>query len=97
MDGVIVYISISNSDDKLSQADWCAYIEDVQAAIAVGAWFHGKWFSSPVSEFQNACWCIEIGDGELLKSHLSALAADYGQDSIAWAEVKTTEVIGAAS
>lgn len=93
---MIVYISIGNSDDKLTQADWAGFIQDVHdaandAAIAM----HGEWFSAPASPWQNACWCVELHDPDAfaLAGELGRLCAIYGQDSIAWAEVAKTEFL----
>jgi hypothetical protein len=106
MSTTTIYISIGNSDDKLSQADWSSYVLDVDRAFDAsvrynGARVHGRWYSHPVEPWQNACWCAEW-DAELahvvdaLKRKLAALGREYRQDSIAWAEA-TTEFIGAAS
>jgi hypothetical protein len=92
-----VYISIGNSDDKLSQAHWAAFAGSAQGAIRRAAMtVHGEWASLPWSSYQNACWCIEVtaDSAEHLKMTLAHLAADYRQDSIAWAECPTTEFLG---
>jgi hypothetical protein len=98
-----VYITIGNSDDKLSQVEWYKFAADVDRAFndAVkfeGARAHGRWYSLPNEPWQNACWCAEWDDGldhivRLFKHRLAGLARDYRQDSIAWAEA-TTEFIG---
>lgn len=94
---ITVYISIGNSDDKLSQKDWAEFIASVgddinKDAVAI----HGLWFSQPASPFQNACWCIEVAPeaAQRLRGFLSRAALAYGQDSIAWA-VADTEFIKA--
>jgi hypothetical protein len=56
---VIVYISIGNSDDKLTQSRWSDFIEDVELEFDYVR-IHGCWFSDPRSPYQNACWCIEF-------------------------------------
>lgn len=60
---ITVYISIGNSDDKLTQKRWAEYIDDVDIAVE-GAGrdgrVHGRWHSAPKSPFQNACWCVEF-------------------------------------
>lgn len=58
-------ISIGNSDDKLSQQRWSAFVATVRAIIHEGAehgeWeIHGEWFSLPDQPWQNANWCIQI-------------------------------------
>lgn len=94
---MIVYISIGNSDDKLSQSHWYAYLGNVQNAVTGHGKVHGAWHSEPVSPYQNACWCVEIETNvraEHLKLVLGELASDFQQDSIAWAEAPKTEFIG---
>jgi len=91
-----VYISIGNSDDKLTQVEWCSFVVDVVEALE-DAFFdnageiHGNWFSPTASPFQNACWCIEIPvrAHDALQAKLKALAGKYQQDSIAWAPALT--------
>lgn len=94
-----VYISIGNSDGKLSQADWSSYVRDVDRAFEAsvryeGARVHGRWYSLPTEPWQNACWCAEWHEDlehvvEALKRKLAAIAGDYRQDSIAWAIADT--------
>jgi hypothetical protein len=99
---VIVYISIGNSDDKLSQDEWASFWAQTNSMIADTAdEMHGIWMSSPNSPYQNACWCVELDEDmldrdkneRLLRIGLAGLAKAYKQDSIAWAEVKETEFI----
>lgn len=106
MTRMITYITIGNSDDKLTQQEWAAYFSAVAVAIqrataAAGGTVHGQWASEPASAWQNACWCIDIGtdSAELLKWRLAEIAGDFRQESIAWAEARKTEFIrpGASS
>ena len=106
---MIVYISIGNSDDKLSQADWARYFS-ITARVVQGlaSEVYGQWVSEPASAWQNACWCVAVDDAEevvnvhgetvrrvdWLKVRLAEIAADHRQDSIAWAEAPVTEFIG---
>jgi hypothetical protein len=100
---MIVYISIGNSDDKLSQWAWANYVMAVDVALmdardAPGSPVskrHGVWQSASASHWQNACWCVEVTDPDELKDRLRELAGQYGQDSIAWAEAPTTEFLAA--
>ncbi|MBM0275126.1 hypothetical protein [Micromonospora tarensis] len=103
MSAAVVYISIGNSDDKLSQAAWSEFYKAVSHAVheAANAQFgavHGQWVSEPVSAWQNACWALQlpvdinvIAD---LKDELAGLARGFGQESIAWAVAPETEFIG---
>lgn len=96
---MIVYVSIGNSDDRLSQADWASYILDVDRAFDAavhyeGARVHGRWFSAPAEPWQNACWCAEWHADlahvvEAFKRKLTHIARAYQQESIAWAVAET--------
>lgn len=91
---MIVYISIGNSDDKLTQAEWAQFYAMVNGAIQQHATaIHGRWASMPDDPWQNACWCIEPvteRDAERLKGKLRLEAKAWRQDSIAWSEATTT-------
>jgi hypothetical protein len=103
----VIYVSIGNSDDKLTQAEWSAFHHEVDHTLEVRPHLpsapvverHGHWLSQPDAPWQNACWCVEI-DAQYaadLKDALRAIAYEFGQDSIAWAAVPTTEFIGPES
>lgn len=90
------YVSIGNSDDKLTQQEWHDFHRDVRCElIGAGARFHGQWASPSTDPWQNACWCVEVVDGvvEELKANLGRLAVKHRQDSIAWARVPGTEFL----
>jgi hypothetical protein len=87
------YVSIGNSDDKLAQAEWHTFIEDIDLCFKMAAAkIHGRWFSAPDAAFQNACWCFEAAEKWIeqgFKPVLSLLAHRYQQDSIALARAET--------
>lgn len=105
---ITVYISIGNSDDKLSQKEWAEYYRSVSLTLhQAAATVHGQWVSEPAAAWQNACWCVELANHDVttaagqtmpnvewVRERLANLACDYRQDAIAWAET-TTEFIGA--
>jgi hypothetical protein len=94
-----VYASIGNSDDKLTQARWAEFHDKVGAAVrGLALQVYGDWASAGADPWQNACIAFEIGHetSERLKRDLAELAAEYGQDSIAWAEADT-KFIGPAT
>lgn len=100
---MIVYISIGNSDDKLSQRQWSGFVGTVQLALEQTVDLgrvsvHGSWRSPSDAPWQNACWCVEFPPDQTavqpLRELLAELAATWQQDSIAWAEVHTTDFIG---
>lgn len=92
-----VYVSIGNSDDKLTQREWSYFVNAVHHAVSdfvAPGKLHGAWFSVPASPWQNAVWCFEVDRPDELKGQLSEIAGRFGQESIAWA-VATTEFIKA--
>lgn len=94
---MIIYLSIGNSDDKLTQRSWHMYVGDVRLLVRRYArGVHGEWFSAPDAAYQNACWCIELespaGLADLRKQ-VSEIRLAYGQDSAALALVAETEFI----
>ena len=99
---MIVYISIGNSDDQLTQADWAAFCIEVRSEARALGHVHGSWYSPPDSPWQNACWCLELaGHGDAgtsetlaeLRTVLSRIARRYRQESIALARVAETEFV----
>jgi len=92
-----VYLSIGNSDDKLTQARWSEFHALVTAYVRNRAHkVHGSWASIPTDPWQNACIAFEMDPAEIpfLKSELRDLAAVFDQDSIAWAPAQATEFVG---
>lgn len=90
---ITVYVSIGNSDDKLTQREWSIFYAWIAGSINVYAYQqHGRWLSEPNQPWQNACWCFEIEQQNVdpLQAALAKHAAEFRQDSIAWAEAQTT-------
>jgi hypothetical protein len=99
-----VFFSIGNSDDRLTQAGWSAFLDDVRAAVRLveltDGIVHFAGHSYPDGPCQNAMWCIQLSandHGAALKSRLTELARRYRQDSIAWAVVDQVELVPSAS
>ena len=93
-----IFISIGNSDDKLTQEQWSWYVTDMHRLVDRWALkTHGRWFSEASSQYQNACWCFEVMASIIpaMKNDLAHRASVYHQDSIALME-GTTEFILAA-
>ena len=92
-----VYVSIGNTDNKLTQQQWAAFVADVEKTLSVTKQ-HGAWFSRPDAPWQNACWLLEFQSGHVIfepvKQRLRDLAAFYKQDSIAWAVAETEFLSG---
>lgn len=99
---MIVTFAVGNSDDKLSQARWSQFVEDildlVDRAEDVRPQFVG--FSPAMAPWQNMLVALELGDGlpayalrGQLRAELAELCGKYGQDSIAWWEADQAEMI----
>lgn len=95
-----VYVSIGNSDDKLTQKEWSRFCADLRAIVrAYQNETYGTWYSACDSEWQNMCIGFRVADSiadeELnsLRNELSLLSKLYNQDSIALSTA-TTELIG---
>lgn len=94
-----VYISVGNSDDKLSQGEWAQFVDEVDRAVSGAAKYegnriHGRWYSLPNEPWQNACWCIEFHPDLAqsqrdLRQGLGMIARWHRQDAIAWAVAET--------
>jgi hypothetical protein len=87
----VVYVGIGNSDDKLTQAEWAKFtVRTYLTCDRYGA-VVGVWYSNSNSEYQNACICVtQVKRNSQLKRALEALAGEFRQDSISWAEAKTS-------
>jgi len=98
---ITVYVSIGNSDDKLTQGHWSAFVGSVRGVLRRhAAAIHGEWYSASDAGYQNACFCVEIASERdlpqkvaLVKMNLERIRSDYQQDSVAWAEVPETEFL----
>jgi hypothetical protein len=89
----IVYISIGNSDGKLTAEQWQQYRDlthELLTEVGVTAAVHGAW-QSFVPKYVNACWCVEVAPEheDAVKDTLRQLAEKFGQESIAYAVAET--------
>jgi hypothetical protein len=90
-----VFISIDNSDDKLTQAEWGEFCDELKGIIILNAdIIYGVWHSLPNSKYQNMCISFKHFRGNLpiIKEELAALCTKYNQDSIAFSYAKTTMI-----
>lgn len=85
-----IYISIGNSDDKLSQKEWSEFVKDLDDICSIFE-RHGAWSSQSWSPYQNACICVEVPNNAVreLRNSLRGLAVRHRQDSIAMAIAET--------
>lgn len=91
-----VYVSIGNSDDKLSQVEWSRYCQEVREALGRRGSYLGVWYSLPDSPWQNACFCLQFETpyiASLAAKAVQEIRLRYHQDSAAWAEVPVTDFI----
>ena len=86
MTSLTVTIQIGNSDDKLTQREWSDFAKEIGKIVA--CWsncvhFHGA--SSPLAEWQNACWVVVIDSDRLhaMEEAFTSIRTKYRQDSIA--------------
>ena len=93
---ITVYVSVGNSDDKLTQEQWSGFVQQVRITFRLRAReTHGEWYSLPDQPYQNACFCVVLADKDvpLIKQELITLRKAWGQDSVAWAEAPVTDFI----
>jgi hypothetical protein len=62
-----IFVMIGNSDNKLPQAQWATFCEEVVTLIDFHVvehygQIHGVWFSLPNSPWQNMCISFELSD-----------------------------------
>lgn len=92
-----IYISIGNSDDKLTQYRWSEYIRQTRLAVLLHSdEIHFFGFAGPDTRFQNACWIADFEhlDQEInLHDQLKGIASEHYQESIAWAVLGPVEFI----
>lgn len=94
-----ITIQIGNSDDKLTQVQWCSYVLDVENAIKTAFGrkpeVHFTGGSEADKPWQNYCWVFAIPARDLVttlqvaRAVLAKLAAKHNQDSIAMTVGKT--------
>lgn len=98
----LVYVTVGNTDDKLTQVRWSAFVTAVHKVLQDsidwggegqgGAWI-GAWFSGSSAPWQNAIWAVEYIDPKAAgraQAQLMLLAGEYDQDAIAWTYGITT-------
>lgn len=92
-----VFVSIGNVGSVLDYRQWSAFHGEMAEMMErAGATFQDWWFSPPTSDWQTACWCVDIKPGiaERLKGELAAIGAQYGRGMVAWNEVSSAIILG---
>lgn len=90
------YVSIGNSDDKLSQREWSDFVADFRRVMTrYASEIYGVWYSAPDAEYQNMCIAAAVRPGsvDVLRGDLTEMREHFQQDSVAWAFVDETEFI----
>lgn len=99
----VAYISIGNTDNKLTQQRWASFCTFTRAAVLRTANQPGgdilfEGYSTPDAPWQNACWALGLPYGQedvaALKRELADIAHHFDQDSIAYALAPVTEFLG---
>jgi len=94
-----VYVSIGNSDNKLTQVQWAQFCQRVVEYIQTRAnAVFGEWYSKSDSRWQNAVICFEVfpHQATVIQEMLRSIAYDFHQESIAWAETPETVFLSAS-
>lgn len=85
---MIVYSSIGNSDDMLTQQEWSMFQGEFRGTVArFSVSTHGVWYSRPDDPYQNMCICFDMPMDLLDQAEeaLVGLRKKYRQDSITFA------------
>lgn len=87
-----VTIQIGNSDDKLTQTEWAAYVLMMRTNIlqhCTAVHFFGA--SANWERWQNVAWVVVCEDAKLaaLKAAVTDARSTFNQDSAAWTEGET--------
>lgn len=93
---VTIYVTIGNSDDKLSQKEWAWFINDIRNEIKCwGGEVFGEWFSKPDSAYQNACFGAAFDHDKVggYRASIRQVREVHRQDSVAFAVVDYTQLI----
>lgn len=93
-DPITAYVSIGNTDGKLSHAEWAEFYgltRELLTEVGVTSAVFGAWHSLPATPYVNACWAVQIPavHVESVKLALRALARKFRQDTIAFAVAET--------
>lgn len=91
-----VYLSIGNSDNKLTQQRWSEYVREMAALVDQFALqTYGWYFSLPDAPWQNAMCAVKAAVDMLpqFRGQVKTLRGLFNQDSVAWVEAPQTEFL----
>lgn len=83
--------NIGNSDDKLTQKEWSAFVSAIEDIVrAYHGFIHFCAGSDSRLPWQNFCWVFEIEDDDILcdalKEQFTRTRIKFRQDSLVWTE-----------
>lgn len=91
-----MYVSIGNSDNKLTQKLWHDFCDHVERYVKAYAYkIHSVTFSLPNAPWQNAVFCFDVTQkvhANYLLGLFEEIASMYNQDAIAVTVVQATAV-----
>lgn len=94
--GPTVYLSIGNTDGKLSPQAWSEFVNTIDIRVASMATEALWWFSNPRDPWQSSCWMLQfMNEPTFLAAQalVTEIRKQYRQDSAAWAFVAETKFI----
>jgi hypothetical protein len=81
-----ITVQISNSDNKLTQVEWSEFVNAIRNVLESNSeTIHFEGGAPWDAPHQNACWVAELSIGENveLQEKLSAVRANFRQESVA--------------
>jgi hypothetical protein len=93
---ISVAVIAGNSDDRLTQREWSLFLEKLVDACADMGEVHFAGGPSTGAPIQNFCIAVELvgpASTESLKDKVADLARDFRQDSIAWIQSDSSDVL----
>jgi len=90
-----ITIQIGNSDDKLTQDQWAAFVDQMDTAVRCEAGLvHFMGAPPNYLKWQNAAWVVMVNAGEVdtLKAAVKGVRTKFDQESAAFT-VGETEMI----
>lgn len=84
-----VYVSIGNTDGRLSLEEWAQFFRetnDLMTGVKFINQVYGVWHSLPGQPYMNACWAVRVSAVNInpLREALRQLAKKFRQESIAF-------------
>lgn len=85
---VLVFVTVDNSTNRLSQNEWCHFVASMRSYIHRRAWTVDEFFTEPSSNRQSVCWSMRIytheSAHEELKEDVAMVARSWHVESVGW-------------